>query len=429
MRHPRGDIPLPVAFLLAALLHVAAIVVVAPGFVRDALGSSTPSALLSPDAITPPEPEPPKLDLGIDAQTPSSMTWIGYDTYLEHIARLSEVEQAEFDDDPGAMSGTETPASDGAPSASEQSDAQAAAEAAEPAEPMEPVEPVKPTEPAEPTDPVEPIEPTEPIELEVIAPQVGPTADDFDPTPVPGLVDDFEAPPTIVGPIGPPADLVDGTPVQPLTADEIESIAAALMPGFSEIRPRPRSSGEGAPPTPQSPVDSPADSPAEAPSEVATEVADAAEAAREASESSAPSSSPAVRRDRDRTGAARDGRGEESDRESTPTATIDVPLAHLRSGRPLASHGLEIMTRNPVFPILTSVTSAPRNPLVEIHFGHDGRPRRAGLLESSGDSRVDGPIIDSLYRWRANGAALEDLDPDDARSTVRITMRILLRNR
>src|SRR5690606_25572623 len=40
-------------------------------------------------------------DLGLDALNPSSLTWVGYEQYEEHIAALAEFEQAAFTEHPG----------------------------------------------------------------------------------------------------------------------------------------------------------------------------------------------------------------------------------------------------------------------------------------------------------------------------------------
>jgi len=48
--------------------------------------------------------------LGIDADTPSSFTWIGHEEYEEQMAELSEVEQAAFTSTPGTPGNPSTPA-------------------------------------------------------------------------------------------------------------------------------------------------------------------------------------------------------------------------------------------------------------------------------------------------------------------------------
>ena len=41
---------------------------------------------------------PEQEQLGLDQSTTSSMTWVGYDTYKEHLAQLSEFDQAQFNE-------------------------------------------------------------------------------------------------------------------------------------------------------------------------------------------------------------------------------------------------------------------------------------------------------------------------------------------
>lgn len=115
--------------------------------------------------------------------------------------------------------------------------------------------------------------------------------------------------------------------------------------------------------------------------------------------------------------------GDTADRESDATSTVNVPPDQWRRGRPLAARGLDIKTRRPVFPELTSLTARPGNPVVEIFFDRTGVPRRASIVRSSGDPRVDGPLVDALYRWRASGDVLKLLEGEEL---YRIELRILL---
>lgn len=115
--------------------------------------------------------------------------------------------------------------------------------------------------------------------------------------------------------------------------------------------------------------------------------------------------------------------GDASDRESDATSVIEVPREVWRAGRPLAARGLELQTVRPVLTELTQLTARFGNPLVEIRFGRNGRPRSATIIESSGDRRVDEPILDSLYRWRARGARLGELEGE---ATEDVRLRIIL---
>lgn len=115
--------------------------------------------------------------------------------------------------------------------------------------------------------------------------------------------------------------------------------------------------------------------------------------------------------------------GDAADRESDPTSIVDVPPEKWRTGKPLAAHGLEMQTRRPQLTPLTLISARFGNPVVEIQFGPNGKPKNALILQSSGDERVDGPILDSLYRWRAKGDRIDELKDDE---TANIRLRIVL---
>jgi protein TonB len=115
--------------------------------------------------------------------------------------------------------------------------------------------------------------------------------------------------------------------------------------------------------------------------------------------------------------------GVQSDQESDATS-LEVTMEQLTLGRPLAAQGLQLKPRKPVFTTLTLLTAVPANPLAELRFRRDGKPVRVRLLESSGDPRIDEAVLNSLYRWRAAGKQLRELD---AQGTIPIRIRIMLR--
>lgn len=100
--------------------------------------------VLRADDIEPPARPPEEPRLGLDANTPSSLTWVGYEAYEEHLARLAEIEQAAFtqseaggaepiqpetsDDPPMQSEAVPTPTTE--PPANERSTEESAAEAA-----------------------------------------------------------------------------------------------------------------------------------------------------------------------------------------------------------------------------------------------------------------------------------------------------------
>ncbi len=87
--------------------------VIVPGLTADLqMGRDASPA---EDAVRPPtfEPDPedePEVKLGIENSEASTLTWIGYEQYQEHMARLAELEQARFDMGGGDTGGGGSPA-------------------------------------------------------------------------------------------------------------------------------------------------------------------------------------------------------------------------------------------------------------------------------------------------------------------------------
>lgn len=452
MRPRDGTIPLPLAVLLAILLHLAGFAILAPRLADGARASHVRGELAA-DEIGPPELQrTEELALGIDAETPSSLTWIGYDQYEEHLARLSEIDQAAFDDDPSAGAGgmTDGEAPVAVPPGSAPTD-QAASQDAAPEAPATPTVPM--------TEPREPVEP----EKSDTPPEVDPQRDAAAPPPAPSLPlegapeQPADQPPDTQTPASPRAlplqrPLPEGTVPPPPSTSDVPFDLPSVIPSHqllerwtpsSETAPdlgtAPSSDVEGAAPPIEGPTDAtsteldPAAAAVADPAKEASSAAGATEttaqraptppqpaASPETAGSAAPPPAPGPPVNRERAD------GENADRESDATSRIEVPPDQWRRGKPLAAHGLEIRTRRPVFPELTRLTAAPRSPVVEIEFDHLGVPRRAGIVRTSGDSRVDGPIVDSLYRWRASGAPLAKLRDG---KTIRIEMLIVLSER
>jgi hypothetical protein len=94
-------------------------------------------ARFEPEDFYPPPEEPPddSVKLGIDESTESSMTWIGYDEYEEHLAALAETEQAAFTDSTAGGTPSE-PASSPAPAAEPQPPDSAQDESGETTDPL-----------------------------------------------------------------------------------------------------------------------------------------------------------------------------------------------------------------------------------------------------------------------------------------------------
>ena len=133
---------LAVAWIASALVHVAAAAVLVPwdtGRERD------PRAHLELRDPPPPDaPQPPTdLRLGSDTSTATSITWIGYDEYQEHVSDPSVVDQPELTRDPAQ----------GQP---------------------EPTQPTPPSQPTPPTPPSRSLVQTTPPVTETPAPAIEP---------------------------------------------------------------------------------------------------------------------------------------------------------------------------------------------------------------------------------------------------------------
>lgn len=108
-----------------------------------------------------------------------------------------------------------------------------------------------------------------------------------------------------------------------------------------------------------------------------------------------------------------------SDREAPPVTTNDDQLA-VKPGRVLAAPGLEIKTVAPRFSIPARFTT-PINPEAVITFDHTGKVLEVTLTRSSGYANVDGPVLASLYAWRAAGERIENMT-----GTLKLNVKILL---
>jgi hypothetical protein len=347
VRRRDSNLPLAVGLVLSVILHAAVIVpILMAAFTSHGPTSRMQPARFNPEDFRPPEEEAetplPEVELGIDAPTPSTLTWIGYEEYRKHLAALAEFEQAAF---------TDEPAGGGPPEG-------ALAQTPEPQEPEE----ERPEDEAEQAPPPASVATLSEGDLTAIAHWLE------------GLALSTGPPPEEPAEIEPQAE-----PIDPI-AQLLERVQQAKD---AEQSPAPKPAEEQ--PAPRQP---------------------------EQADRPQPPGEPGIAE-----------AGDEADKESDATSTIDVALEEIQLGRPIARPGLEVKPQRPTFTTLTLLTASPGNPLVEIRFGADGRPANASILEGSGDSRVDHAIEASLYRWRASGKALSDLKADQ---TVDVRIRIVL---
>lgn len=324
-----------------------------------------------PPAPAPPTKphEPPEVKLGVNAPTPPTETWVGFDQYLQQLAAFAQVEQAAFTDKSVAAAPPPTPSNDS------MANDDVAAQAPQPE-----LQKQSPAQPAPAPDAVaearsdaakpQPAPPAAPDSIASRAPQ-------------PLLfVSQQGVKPDDLSPIDALTKLIEqtrGALQRAATARPGETGAKPVADRVPQTQPQ-AASGAAAPAKPAEAV-------ARKPATGATNI------------------------------------GAQSDRESDPSSTIDVPREQWRLGKPLAAHGLEIKTRRPEFTILTTLTAWPRNPTCRIDFDRSGVPKAAQIVRSSGDSRIDADIEACLYRWRATGKPLDPLADDQ---TLSIYIHLLI---
>lgn len=346
------------AGVVSVLIHAVAAAILLAG--TGGQGAARPSA----DLATPPPPSetPDPLTLGSDLSQSTSITWIGFDEYQEHVLReKSEVDQPELSlDDPAGMPTPPAVAQTApAPRPAQQPQPQ-------PAEPQEVVAEAKPRPPA-----------PEPIDAEPPAPVITQAPD-------PDPVETEEAPQVAADEKPVLADRVG--PLAPDPAPESESTSVET-------------------PVAQTPAESPAP---QTPPQEPQEPVETAEQPP-AQPSAAPGS---------------EATGQHADREADAASIVTATVSKL--GRPLVAHGLEIQTIRPRYTYYTQVTATPRPPIVRVQFDRSGKVYRAQILQSSGSADVDRPLLDAIYQWRAKGKQLEGLSAGNPPETVSIEFRILL---
>jgi hypothetical protein len=102
VRGDRGNLPVIIGFVTSVLLHLVLMLPLML-FIMTARSERPPIiARFDPedfsDFVERETEEDPSTKLGLEDGSPSSMTWIGYDEYEEHLARLASTEQAAFVD-------------------------------------------------------------------------------------------------------------------------------------------------------------------------------------------------------------------------------------------------------------------------------------------------------------------------------------------
>ena len=387
----RDSLPVPTAVLLSIILHVLAVAIF--------LWASTASG--QSQAITHEVPtdeesaeEPPAEPLGIDKSEAETLTWIGYEEYAEHLARLSEVEQAAMSTAPMAGGG-------GSPAASNPS--AAVARAAAPAIPMS-AQPAA-AAPAMTVPSLETELPEILIDAEVLLDEkIEPTVE---PEPVDSKTTEESS-----------TSETEATPDPTTTPDEQTTTKDQTKE--DQTKDDAAENVEPESPTEENPTPDPSPDPAPKPSPEPTP---------------APQPSPEPKPEPTETEGEGDGEGEgpgepaaepgnDADKDAEATSLTKVPASEWKQGKPLAAQGLNIRTRRPNIPLVSWLSYQPQfNPVARIEFDRTGKPVRAMLIVKSGEDRLDENLTDMLFRWRASGTRLTQLTGDE---TVTIELQLLL---
>lgn len=407
-----------------------------------------PPEVIPPEPVVPPvepevKPPPPVFPegprLGIDDSPIESDNWQGFKEETAHTGPLASTDQSALALAPGAG---------GRPSVGSKGAVEAAAIPAPPV-PMELPKPEAKSEPVteeavvpEVAKPEPAREPTEAVEKEPQETEIVEA-----PKPVEGPVDPVveevvETPATgkepSVAPIeNPEGDMAEGTkpveepsPVSEVPAGEVEKEALPeqvekVEEGETEAPVEKRGEDEIAeeevlpqrveamppPPTPAPVI------PVIPEVKVAETVADSLAPNPQRASAPSPESAASV---------GGDGAGEASDRESD--ASSRVPDFSVKPGKVMAGVGIQVKTVRPRWSTTTRLTVSPKNPVIEVMFGSDGRVAKARFLKGrkTGYKEVDGPLLDSVYRWTATGKKLEEATGPDG--TVSFVIKMILTN-
>ncbi len=437
-----------------------------------------------PEELKAEEAREEKVELGIDESDAVTMNWIGYAEYEKHLAALSEVEQAalRLETSSGA-GGTASPTLPPAPPSAtvamspNPSDVPLPASAGGPDLPQETtllapgsVDPASPpvataatekalvagsdAERARPAQPPEqdtdarakPIEGEKSPERAPAEEQLPPAPKGNDPT-VPPSPDAPRTDPdagatTAPKPVDPksidpkadpttnPAESPDPSEINP--AEKLDP----TKPGASDVAP-PRENADPTLDSPKPPLDAPTKDGEASAAKDRTEQAAPGEGGE--TDQTAPNAAgggikgpevvngaasvPTPPSPAGSPGDARADDGALSNRESDASSIIDVPMRNWQNGKPLARKGITLQTFRPKFNTLNIIDGIAFNPIVELVIGRDGVPRQVVIARSSGNPSVNEAIRAALFKWRATGKQVEQLQPG---KTITIRLKLIM---
>lgn len=391
-----------------------------------------------PPQLQPDAPLPDPLKLGIDDGKVEGDTWLGFKESTPHSGPVSSRDQAQMvKESPSAPS----PASEEQPPSQPQ--AQPPAETPPDQSPPDDVRPEAQAEPKEATPtPQEAAEPATSASQSEPSPDAAKPAslepaESAIPAPVPKELETEQVEPgERLAPVPVPEQNLADAPIPEI------SLPPAAPETKAEQSPeaKPDAKPESAPEIPEDHRSDPAAKelpvspaalvgpPAPSPQDLAErENAEREQAARELAEREAAQAAlPIPPRPASKPRPARRA-GEVSDRESDAAAVRSA--VNVEPGRPAATKGLKINTVRPEWSTTTRIVALPKNPVVRVRFNRAGKVVDANFVDryDTGWPDVDGPLLDAIYRWKAEGERLRELPENDPEAVITVTFRITLR--
>lgn len=98
-----------------------------------------------------------------------------------------------------------------------------------------------------------------------------------------------------------------------------------------------------------------------------------------------------------------------SDKDSQPVSLSPSPF-RTRLGSVLTGEGIEIKPARPRFSVVTLSSGIPSNPRARLVFNATGKVINVHMLKSTGYLDFDAPLEASLYKWKASGPKLAQLN-------------------
>ena len=374
---------------------------------RGATGSSVSAPSETPEPWKTPEEDRDELRLGLENSRVASINWLGIDAPepVEGVAPEAPVEQA---------AQTRVRGQQATPSAP----------APEPSEPQ--TSESQPPQPQPPESQPPQAQPPQPDATEQTPPET--------PEPAEAESRGDERPETQPEPAARSASTTDGAPEsspEPVEAERAPGEVIVPEPAPDDTADKPDADAgppEPAPDPDPDPEPTPDPDPAPEPADEPSEDARPASSARDPQPERAEPTTLGAEAREPLSGLD----GIVTDREVVATAIERaIPADPQRRNAPVAGEGLEITTVMPRWSSTARMTGAPANPIVVLHFGADGSVKYADFLRekrraySSGSEWLDEPLISAMYRWRAEGERIDELDPEDPDDVVEVTIKVL----